>query len=248
MSFFTDLIGVAAPIAGSFFGGPVGGAIGSAIGGLVAGGGHGNERAVGRATQQQLNQIKEAQDRINLGASNAQGFLTPFADLGQRGIDLSSFLGSPQEQFNSLQSNPLFQLGLNNANDQTLKSAASRGRLSSGDTLQQLNNNASLVAQPLIDRQRQDILNLLGIGQNTASQQVGIENNAARSIADLMTGAGSTQAAGTIAEQNAANERRGNIFDIGTQLFGNQDVQSAIGNIFSSGGGNFNNVPVGPVR
>jgi len=252
MSFLKDLVGIAAPVIGSAFG-PVGGAIGSAVGGAIAGGGRGDERAAGRATAQQLEQIQNAQDRINLGAETSQGFFEPYSQVGQRGVDLAGFLGDPNAQAQFAQNNPLFQLGLDNLNTQTNKSAASRGRLTAGDTLMQLQNNATLAAQPLIDRQRQDILNLLNFGQGIAGQQSNVETNASRAISDLMTGAGATQAAGTIAGQNAANARRGNIFDIGSQLFGNQDVQNAIGGFdFGSlfGGNNsgtYNNAPSGPM-
>ena len=232
MSFLKDLVGIAAPVIGSAFG-PVGGAIGSAIGGAVAGGGRSGERATQQATAQQLAAIKEAQDRINLGAETSQGFFEPFAGVGQRAVDLSSFLADPNAQADFAQNNPLFQLGLQNLNEQTQKSAASRGRLTAGDTLMQLQDNATLAAQPLIDRQRQDILNLLNLGQGVAGQQANIEGNASRAIADLMTGGGATQAAGTIAGENAATARRGNIFDIGSQLFGNQDVQNSIGGLFN---------------
>lgn len=231
MSFLKDLVGIAAPIVGNVIGGPVGGAIGSAIGGLAASGGRSGERATAQATEQQLAAIKEAQDRINLGAETSQGFFEPLSQVGQRGVDLSGFLADPNAQAQLAQNNPLFQLGLQNLNQQTNKSAASRGRLTAGDTLMQLQNNATLAAQPLIDRQRQDILNLLNLGQNVAGQQANIEGNASRAIAELLTGGGATQAAGTIAGENAATARRGNIFDIGSQLFGNQDVQNAIGNL-----------------
>jgi hypothetical protein len=234
MSFLKNLAGIAAPIAGAALGGPVGGAIGAAIGGLVAGGGSQGERASRRATKQQLAAIQDAQNRVDLGAQASQDFLTPFAEVGQQGLDLAGFLGDPNAQAQFAQNNPLFQLGLDNLNTQTNKSAAARGRLTAGDTLMQLQNNATLAAQPLIDRQRQDILNLLNIGQNTAGQQVGVEQTASQQISDLITGGGSTQAAGTIAGENAASARRGNIFDIGSKLAGNQDVQDYVTNLFGT--------------
>lgn len=234
MGFLRDIIGVAAPIIGGAFG-PVGAALGSAIGGAVAGGGSGGVAAAGQATAEQLAAIKEAQERVESGAATSQGFLEPLAGVGQRGIDLAGFLGDPSQQFASLQNNPLFDLGLQNLNRQTQNRAASRGRLTAGDTLSQLQNNALLAGQPLIDRQRQDILSLLGISQGVAGGQVGIEQGATRQLTDLITGGGATQAAGTIAAQNAETARRGNIFDIGTQLAGNQGVQDFVGGLFNSG-------------
>jgi len=242
MGFLNNLIGVAAPIAGSVLGSvfpgvgtALGGALGSAIGGLAASDQGGGGDAARQASAQQFKAIQDAQARIGQGAERSQGFLQPFQGVGQQGIDLAGFLGNPNQQFDFLQNNPLFQLGLNNLNQQTSKSAASRGRLTAGDTLMQLNNNAMLAGQPLIDRQRQDILSLLNIGQNTALQQAGVEGNAANNIADLLTSGGAVQAAGTIGAQNANQSDLGNIFDIGSQLAGNQGVQDFIGGLFGGG-------------
>ena len=240
MSFLKSLVGIAAPIAGAAFG-PVGAAVGSAVGGLVAGAGSGGVNAAKQSTAEQLAAIQAGQDRINQGAQTSQDFLAPFAGVGQQGVDLAGFLGDPNAQAQFAQNNPLFDLGLQNLNEQTNKSAASRGRLTAGDTLNQLQNNATLAAQPLIDRQRQDIMNLLGIGQNVAGQQVGVESNASTNIANLLTGGGATQAAGTIAGQNAKQARMGNIFDIGSQLAGNQGVQDFVGGLFGTN-------PAQPVR
>ncbi len=249
MGFLKDIIGIAAPIVGGALGGPAGAALGSAVGGLVAGGGKQGQQATQQATAEQLAAIREAQTRTEQGGVTSQGFLEPLAGVGQRGIDLAGFLGDPNAQAQFAQNNPLFQLGLQNLNEQTQKSAASRGRLTAGDTLTQLQNNATLAAQPLIDRQRQDILSLLGIGQNVAGQQVGIEQGTTRQLTDLITGGGATQAAGTIAGENAASARRGNIFDIGSQLAGNPAIQDFVGGLFSSTPpptGSFNNAPLIP--
>jgi len=292
MGFLSDIVSVAAPIVGGVFGGPAGAAIGSAVGGAIAGGGRSGERATQQATQQQLQSIEEAKQRaefartvgrrdirsgekdalsaIEGGEQRALGFLEPLAGVGQQGIDLAGFLTDPSQQASFLESNPLFQLGLQNLNEQTGRSSAARGRLTAGDTLEQLQQNALLAGQPLIDRQRQDIMNLLGIGQNVAGRQVGIAGGAAGNIAniesgtgtnlanleqgssrqliDLITGGGATQAAGTIAGENAAAARRGNIFDIGTQLAGNQGIQDFVGGFLnpsptpSAGGFNVGNL------
>jgi hypothetical protein len=101
----------------------------------------------------------------------AQGFLAPFGGVGLQGVEQAGFLTDPQAQFDFLQNNPLFQMGLDNANRQTQQSAASRGRLSSGDTLQALNQNALLTASPLIQSQKQSIGDLLNFGGGIATNQ-----------------------------------------------------------------------------
>lgn len=250
MGFLSKIAGIAAPLIGTALGGPVGGAIGSAVGGFIAGGGDQGQRAAGQATEQQLAAIQGAQDRVNQGAVTSQNFLQPLAGVGQRGVDLSGFLGDPQAQAELAFNNPIFQLSRQALTEDINRSAASRGRLTAGDTLEQLQNAGAVAAQPFIDRQRQDILNLLGISQNVSGQQVGVEQNASQQIADLLTGGGATQAAGTIAQGNAATAQRGNIFDIGSQLAGNQDIQNLLGGLFNStpppSSGSFNNAPVIP--
>ena len=128
--------------------------------------------------QEQVGLIGEAgqQAGIDIGAAGQQAgaLFDPFAQLGQQGIDQAGFLTDPNAQFNFLQNNPLFQMGLDNANTQTNQMAAARGRLSAGDTLQQLNQNAMLVGQPLINQQKNAIQNQLTMGQGAANQQATI--------------------------------------------------------------------------
>jgi hypothetical protein len=142
-----------------------------------------------------------AEQRVSV--DQAQGFFQPLQGVAQRGIDESSFLANPQAQFDFLQSNPLFQMGLDNANRVTQQSAASRGRLNAGDTFEQLMNNALLQAQPLIDRQRQDVGSLLNIGSGLATSQANIETGGQAGINELITGIGNVRAAGVVGSQNA---------------------------------------------
>jgi hypothetical protein len=145
----------------------------------------------------------QARDDVLAAKDTAQGFFEPFQGVAQRGVDASNFLANPEEQFNFLQSNPLFQLGLDNANQQTQQVAASRGRLNAGDTLQDLTNNALLAAQPLLAGQRQDINSLLQLGSNTAANQANIETGQTAQGADLLTGSAAAKAAGVVGRANA---------------------------------------------
>jgi hypothetical protein len=189
------------------------------------------------ATNAQVSAGREAIDAQERAAARGQEFLAPFAGSAERGVQASSFLANPQEQFEFLQSNPLFQLGLDNANQVTEANAASRGRLSAGDTLQQLYNNVLLQAQPLIDRQRQDISSLLNLGTGIATSQANIETGKAARVGDLTTNIGATQAAGIIG-MNAARpsqlETAGQAIQIGSSIasaFSDPRLKSNIKNI-----------------
>ena len=53
------------------------------------------------------------------GAIEASQLLDPFAGVGQQGVDQANFLTDPNAQFDFLQNNPLFQMSLDNANQNT---------------------------------------------------------------------------------------------------------------------------------
>ncbi len=133
----------------------------------------------------------------------------PFRELGLSGIEQAGFLTDPQAQFDFLQSNPLFQSSLENANTQTQNLAAARGRLSAGDTLQQLSQNTLLSASPLIQSQKRSIADLLNIGSGTAAAQGG-----------LITDAAGAQAAGRVGAATAAQQGAAGLTGLAGGLLG----------------------------
>lgn len=168
------------------------------------------------ATAAELAQMTESERAIfetRRATSEAQGFLEPFAGVGQGGVEQAGFLTDPQAQFDFLQNNPLFQLGLDNANRETKQLAAARGRLSSGDTLQQLNQNALLTASPLISGQKQSIGDLLNFGSGIARAQSNTAIGQGSNVSNLIQNQGNIRAAGIQSRQsadaqNAANNRQ----------------------------------------
>ena len=164
--------------------------------------------------------VSEAIAENRLATESAQSRFEPFGAFPQRGADASQFLANPQAQFDFLQSNPLFNLALENANQQTNARAASRGRLSAGDTLQSLSNNVLLSASPLIDRQREDSTNLLKFGGDIAASRGNIDIGQAASVGDLITSGTAAGAAGIVGEANARASGVQNILSLGAQAFG----------------------------
>tara|TARA_R110002096_G_scaffold66306_1_gene161344 strand:- start:7928 stop:8521 length:594 start_codon:yes stop_codon:yes gene_type:complete len=172
----------------------------------------------GAALQAESGQL--ALEELQRSKVEGQGFLQPFQQLGQQGLDQSSFLTDPNAQFDFLQNNPLFQMGLDNANTQTNQLAAARGRLSAGDTLQQLNNNALLTAQPLIANQQNAIQNQINQGLNVAQSQANTALGVGSQLANQQTDIGNALASGQI---GAANARAGgvqNLLNLGGAIFG----------------------------
>lgn len=144
----------------------------------------------------QLDALGRSIEETRRATAEGQGFLAPFGGVGLQGAEMAGFLTDPQAQFDFLQSNPLFQLGLDNANTQTQNQAASRGRLSAGDTLQQLNQNALLTAAPLIQGQKQSIGDLLNFGAGIATNQANTAIGQGSTISNAFENVGNINASG----------------------------------------------------
>ena len=97
-------------------------------------------------------------------------------------------------------------------------------------TLNQLSNNVLLASQPLIDRQRNDISNLLNIGLNTttakANTAIGAGSTASNilanqgaNVSNTLGSIGAAQAAGVVGAQNARDQGIGNIANIAGSIF-----------------------------
>ena len=183
-----------------------------------------------------------AQGFLESGASAAQNRFAPFAGVTDQALSNAAILTDPQAQFDFLQSNPLFQAALENANQQTLGLAAARGRLSSGDTLQALSQNTLLAASPLLAQQQQNVSNLLGFGAGIAGKQAGIdaslgsqlagvEQSAQQALANaalgtgtqsagLTTDIGAALAGGQVGAANARTQNQSNLINLGLTAAG----------------------------
>ena len=178
MSFFEDIGGAALGFMGLGKGGPVD----SLLRGI-------DDKLLGGDAADAAMNAAEIQRQAGQEAS---ALLNPFQQLGQSGLDQAGFLTDPNAQFQFLQNNPLFQMGLNNLNTQTQKNAAATGRLSATDTQQQFMNNSLLAASPLIQGQQNQISNLLNMGLGVAGNQ-----------GNLLTGQAAAQAGGIVGAANA---------------------------------------------
>ena len=172
------------------------------------------KRAAKEAARTQAESGEAAILRQEEAAQRAQGFFEPLGGIAEQGAAGASFLTDPQERFDFLQDNPLFNLALENANQRTQQSASARRRLSFGDTLQQLSNNVLLSSQPLLATQDRNITNLLGLGSNIAGNRANIETGLGANVSDLTTGIGSSISAGQIAAGGAKAQGFKNLIDI----------------------------------
>lgn len=165
------------------------------------------------AEAEQLDALGRSIAETRSSTAAGQSFLQPFGGVGLQGANQSGFLTDPKAQFDFLQNNPLFQMGLDNANTQTNQFAAARGRLSAGDTLQQLNQNALLTASPLIAQQKQSIGDLLNFGGGIATNQANVAIGEGSTIANAFENQGNVASASIagrnqISQDTTANQQK----------------------------------------
>ena len=201
------------------------GFIGDIIGGLT---GSTQAGAAEAGAELQVSATREALAAQQEAAARGQEFLAPFAQGGQEVLPQAGFLTDPQAQFEFLQQNPLFQLALDEAQRGTQQTAAAGGRLSAGDTLQQLSKNVLLSAQPLIRQQKQSIAGLLDFGRGVATTQAGVETGTAQQIAPLLQDIGNVQAAGGIGAANARAAGAQNILSTAGLIFSDERLKENI--------------------
>jgi len=174
------------------------------------------------AAQIQANSAREAAALQVQGGKDASALLNPFANIGEQGLAQSNFLTDPNAQFEFLQNNPLFQNALSAGNqnvDRLMQSAAARGRLSAGDTAQQIQTlgqqNLLQAAAPLIQGQKNSIGDLLNFGSTTASNQGNLLTGQAAAAAGGITNAAAAQAAGLVGGANAQGQGSQNLLSAG---------------------------------
>lgn len=189
-----------------------GGAVSGLVGGLT---GQTAADAAREAGRLQLAGTREGIEATEAAREQGLGFLQPFQQIGAEALPQASFLTDPQAQFDFLQQNPLFREALESAQTQTKGMAAARGRLSAGDTLQQLSKNVLLSAQPLISGQKQSIMDLLGLGAGVAGSQANIATGAGADIADLIGSGAAAQAAGEVGAATAQGQGAQNLLTSG---------------------------------
>jgi hypothetical protein len=135
--------------------------------------------------------------------------LSPYRQAGETALPLLQQMAtsSGADQVAQLQSNPLFQATVGARDRASLGLAATQGRIGTGDTSAQFDENFLLSASPLLQQQEQRLLNLAGIGQSSASQAGVSGLQAAGAAGGNLMGAADARSAGIIgAQQATANQ------------------------------------------
>ena len=175
--------------------------------------------AARESSQAQIQAAQMAIDEQRRAGEQGLGFLDPFSQVGQLGLDQMGFSTDSQAQFDWLQNNPLFQFALDNANQSTMAQGAAGGRMAAGDTRERLSNNVFLSAQPLIDRQIGRINNNLNMGLGTAQSQSNTAMGVGSNVSNLMTDQGAARAGGIMGAANARTGAANNLMQMGAMAF-----------------------------
>lgn len=198
-------------------------AVTAGVGLGVAGINYASNRAASasrRAARTQAAAGREAIDFQEQQAERGLDILSQFDPLIDRGVAASDFLADPDAQFQFLQDNPLFQMALDEANAGTRGRQASLGKLRSGGTRSELARNVFLAGIPLLDRQRQDVGNLLNTGIGIGTSKANILQGLSAGVAPVITDIGASNAAGIIGANNARQQGLQNLFGLFGQFAG----------------------------
>ena len=136
----------------------------------------------------------------------------PAGAQGQPGT-LGGFMGGTDyaARLPALEKTPGYQFRLQQGLKGVEDSAAARGTLLTGGTIEDLNDYAQGSASQEFDNEYRRLFGLAGLGQGAAGTLGGYGSSYANNATGLITGAGNAQAAGTVGGANAWNNALGNI-------------------------------------
>lgn len=162
--------------------------------------------AAARGAEQQTSFSRQALDLL-------RGNLAPFREVGVQAGAQAQALADPTGQAQFLAQSPLFaNLSEQRARD-IFASQASKGKLESGGTAEEVQSQIIQLGDQLINQQVNRLLPLVNLGQASAARQ------GAGSV-DLLTGIGNAQAAGQIGAQNSLSQGAGNMAQLAAIIGG----------------------------
>lgn len=210
--------------------------IGAAIGGIV--GGISQGRAAKRAAQAQTDAANRQIDFQTDVYNDQTERFKPFLDTGTNalaGYNFEMGLGARPEGYGGFQTTPGYDFRRQQGIDAIDASAATRGGLMSGKTLQDLTTFGDGLASQEYGNYMQRLAGLTDMGMGAAGMQATAGNNAAAGVSNALANIGNAQAAGAIGQGNALagmmnnlsgafgymrNPNGGGGINVGSNLFG----------------------------
>lgn len=178
--------------------------IGAAIGGIV--GGISQAKAAGKAARAQTDAANRQIDFQKEIYTDQTARFKPFLDSGTNALGGYNFemgLGARPEGYRGFEATPGYDFRKQQGIDAIDASAATRGGLMSGKTLQDLTTFGDGLASQEYGNYMQRLAGMTDMGIGAAGMQATAGNNAAAGVSNALGNIGNAQAAGAIGQGNA---------------------------------------------
>ena len=153
----------------------------------------------------------------------AQGMLDPYAQAGAQATQMQADLAGingPQAQAQAMQliqGSPQFAAMQQQGEQAILRNASATGNLRTGNAQAQLAQLSPALLAQLIDQRYGQLGGMAGIGAGAAGSLAAGAQGMGQSVADLMGQQGAAQAGATLAGQQAQQNARNQVFNLGLQ-------------------------------
>lgn len=195
------------------------GGIADTVGGLVGGlTGYGGAQAAGKATDAQLEAIKQAISEYNSGYAGQQALFNPYAQAGTQGLQHLNALNSGD--FSAFESSPDFLFAQQQGNQALGQQQASRGNLFSGGAGRELAQFNQGLASNQLGQYRNSLMGQIGIGQYGTNGLSNALTNKTQGIADARIGAGQARASGYTGAAGSYSNAAANWMNMASSLWG----------------------------
>lgn len=180
----------------------------------------------------------QGMNSIQQGVNTSAGYNQPYVNAGQQGInqaaDLSGASGkSAAEVLAQLQTNPAYRFNLDETLSAIDRSAASKGKLYSGQTMKAISDRASNLASNEYNNAFSRAMQLGQTGQNSAINQAGTAYSGGTATAGMQAQVGDIQGNAHLASQNAL--ARGMVDKAGLESMQSTAAGIGAGQTLSSG-------------
>lgn len=128
---------------------------------------------------------------VNTARSQIRSDFDPFLGAGQRAVQgLEGLITDPTQQRAFIENNPFYESLASDSERRLLQNQAARGKIGSGSTAEALQQSLLRLGTELLNNNIAQRFGLTEVGMNAANQLSGVEQNSARTIADLLRAQG----------------------------------------------------------
>lgn len=174
--------------------------------------GKGGEKASRRAAEAQSESAEQAIEFQRETRDIARGDLQPFRDFGEGRLNRLNKILKPGYTPKG------FKGAANALGDQVSARAAARGKLGSGNTLNDLFKSNALLKNDLLNSEYNREFGAVNLGQSSAAGQANTAQAVGNNISSLLTQQGNAIASGHVGGANARSQGVNNLVGLGTMI------------------------------